>query len=436
MSRPLAWRRQGDRYGPWLFGLLALVPLWVYRDDFRSLFWFGDDWDQLDQIARFGFWSWTWQAFAENFVPLFKMAWGGLALAAHGSYFAMILAIWLTHALNVALLGKLLRQEGFGWTSTALSLAGFGLSSACIEILAWSVQWSAVMSMSFFLLAALWYGRAPAETSPNQRFLWILAALVAASALTFSRGVLTGLSLAFSALLLAPAARPTVARAKLAVCCFLPAAGVAGLIFALSSGNQHELVRGSHLGEMAQFGAWYFSLNPLYRLLATDSWGSRTTLLLGALRVALMLWVFWRATSRQRRFLGLLLAFGLGDSVLLGIGRYHTGLECTISSRYHYNALLCTLPFAGLAVESALGSVLAWFTRIRRTVAAVLVAMAALWVCRDWRQYAHDYGDSRGRHTRDLIFHQARPPDQGAIPGIPFLSTTRARDLTAIYHLH
>lgn len=436
MIPPAAWRQRAERSGPWLFGLLALIPLAACWDDFRTLFWFGDDWDQLDQIARLGFWTWMGRVFAENFVPLFKLAWGGLMFAGHGGYFAMILALWLTHAVNVALLEKLLRQEGFGWTSTSLTLVGFGLASVNIETLGWSIQWSAVLSTTFFLMTALWYGRLEECGPPALSSFGILLAFAAASALTFSRGVLTGFSLTFASLLPARSPRPLSVRLKVAVCGLLPALTVALLILAFASGNQHEVVRGRNLGAMAQFALWYFSLNPLHWLLDMDSWGFRTTLLLGLAKTALILWAFRHADGRQRRLLGLFLAFEIGNSVLLGIGRYHTGLEATISSRYHYNALLCTLPFAGLAVEGLLRRRFPPWAGPRCAVAVALVVAAALWAARDWRQTARDFCDSRGRATRDLIFLQPQPPAEGAIPGIPSLSTARAKELVETFHLH
>ena len=40
------------------------------REDFARLFWFGDEWDLLDQIWKTGFWEWMWQAFAERIAVL------------------------------------------------------------------------------------------------------------------------------------------------------------------------------------------------------------------------------------------------------------------------------------------------------------------------------------------------------------------------------
>ena len=99
-----------ERLAPWFGGLLALAPLIWCHQAFSEVWWFGDDWDLLDQIARVGFVKWTLVAFAENFVPLFKLLWGGMVFVSGGSYFAMICALWLTHALNVALFVSLLRM--------------------------------------------------------------------------------------------------------------------------------------------------------------------------------------------------------------------------------------------------------------------------------------------------------------------------------------
>ena len=48
-----------DRRGLWLLAALTFAPLGWCGRDFGDLFWFGDEWDQLDQISRHGFWTWT-----------------------------------------------------------------------------------------------------------------------------------------------------------------------------------------------------------------------------------------------------------------------------------------------------------------------------------------------------------------------------------------
>ena len=88
---------------------------------FSRLYWFGDEFDLIDQIVRLGFWRCVWLAFAENFVPLFKVLWGGSVVLFRGSYAVMIALVWLTHALNVGLLGRVMRTCGMRWASVVLA---------------------------------------------------------------------------------------------------------------------------------------------------------------------------------------------------------------------------------------------------------------------------------------------------------------------------
>lgn len=66
------------RWWPLVALLCALGPFAVGAHRLLYLYWFGDDWDLLKQIHDQGFGSWIWSVFAEIFVPVFKVAWGGL----------------------------------------------------------------------------------------------------------------------------------------------------------------------------------------------------------------------------------------------------------------------------------------------------------------------------------------------------------------------
>ncbi len=439
MTSPTGSRVAFDRHGPWLFALLSLVPFIWCRPHFAQLFWFGDDWDLLDQISRIGLWRWTWTIFAENFVPVFKLGWGALVFAGGGSYFPMIAALWLTHALNVALLGQLLRQEGFGWGATALVLTVFGLASVNIETLAWSVQWSAILAITFFLLAVRWQARHEAAVrSWNWRVHGVLTVLVAASALSFSRGILTGAALAVVSLV-PVAAGPWQGRARwlTAGICLLPGVVVAGLIFALATGNHQQLASGSaQFGRMIQFGLYYFSLNPLHHLLEMSAWGPATAICLGLLKLLLVGWCLLHSSGRTRHLLLLFLVLDLGNAALLGVGRYHTGLEASMGSRYHYNALLCTLPFVGYWFEAMLAFALRNQPVWRAGLTVLVVVLASWRVARNWEKDARQWATWRGTNTRALLFHDSHPPEAGALPGIPSMKTERAKELVAEFHLH
>ena len=294
-----------------LSGLAALLPYVAYRSLFNRLFWFGDEFDLIDQMDRLGFWRWVWLVFAENFVPLFKVLWGGGALVFGGSYAAMMLVVWLTHALNVALLGRLLRTCGLPWVAVFLAQILFGLTPGNYETLAWSVQWSAILSVTFLLFALEGFFRSRSKGLP--------LAWAAASALSFSRGVLTGPILALGTFLHSgddseTTVRQRFARAGLFVA---PSAIVAALIVILATGNHQHLA--GHLGDTALYGIWYYCANPSHYLLGVESWGWHTVALLGLLKAALVLWSISRSSGRVRSLFLLLLAFDVGNAALLGI---------------------------------------------------------------------------------------------------------------------
>lgn len=411
-------------------GLVSLLPFVIWHSQFTELFWFGDEWDLLDQIDRTNLWHWTWTVFAENFVPLFKLLWGGAVLLGGGSYFLMLVLLWLTHAANTALLGRLLRRAGNGWFVVVFCQVVFALCAANIETLAWTVQWSAVLATTFLLLGLDGFLAAP---QPSGRRLSWLAVCTAGSALCFSRGVLTGAVLALACLL--PEAnrfsRPSARQLFCALLCLLPAIITAAVIILFASGN-HQHPDAGRFWSAANYALWYFCLNPLHRLVEVDSWGPRTVAFLGLAKLALVAWCLWRSCGTVRTLLILLLAFDLGNSALLGLGRFHTGLETTISSRYQYGALLAGLPFLAIWLES-LGRLLpSW----ARTAAASLLLLGAGWyVMRAWPIEARTYAAERGSVARRLLT-EPQSLTQDAVPGIPSMSTTRAKELAARFDLH
>lgn len=400
---------------------LSLAPFVAYRGLFGRLFWYGDELDLIDQMDRQGFWRWMWVPFAENVVPLFKALWVGCLLLFHGSYAAMIALLWVTHALNVGLLGRLMRLCGLPWLAVAPALLLFGLPAAQFETLAWSVQWSAELSTTFLLLAAgsfLGPSRGPAP------FAWSLA-----SALSFSRGILTGVLLAGACAL--PGGDKKGRWARVAGY-LVPAAAVAVAIALFADGNQGHMK--GHVGEAAVYGAWYYCLNPAHRLLSQDSAGWGAVAVLGSLKLALVAWALVRSRGRERSLFILLVAFDLGYAALLGIGRYHTGLPTSMSSRYQYASLLGIAPLAGF-----------WFARqweripaapwLRSSLAAGLLLSAAGFMVRQWPRELEPFTRERGTRSRQVLLETPNPAPY-SVPGVPWLSNERARQLIAKYHLH
>ncbi len=427
---------RGERLWPWLLGALALLPLAVGWRSFSEVWWFGDEWDQLDQIARLGFWRWTFLPFGENIVPLFKLTWGGLVHLSGGSYWPMLLAVWLTHALNTVLFARVLRRAGFQWGGAALAASVFALTVANSEILGWSIQWSNVLSALLLLGGLSWLLHHPAtDHGWNWRTHGVLSLFAAASALAFVRGVLTGPVLAVGVLLLhRHAGEPWFARWRGALHCLLPGLAIAAWIYFSAPGNHHTMGRDGVALRAMEFAGWFWSAVPLHRLAELSRWDGPTTLLLGALKLTLVVWALRRSRGAQRTLLLLLLLCDLGNAALLGLGRYHTGLQFANSSRYYYTALLCTLPFVAFAFDVALAPLRA--TKARWVVTLALVAAAAFAVARRWPAEAALFAEHRGRNTRQVLLLEPQPPAEGAVPGIPFLPTARAKELIGIYNLH
>ncbi len=420
------------------FGCASLAPLGWNLGHFQDLFLYGDEWDQLDQIQQHGYLHWVFSFFGENFAPLFKLTWGAGILLCGGSYFGLIALGWLVHAANVFLLGRWLRQTGFGWAGTLCAMALLGLTVGNIETLAWSIQLLTLQGMMFFLAAALFEERLRQRNyPPSTRSAAILLALVAASTFSFVRGVLTGATLAFASLWPPSVSDPQILkrRLRLAVLCILPAIASGALIAGFTGGNQQPPPPGAGgtVQAASTYALLYFFLNPFYRLIEMDSWGWRTLIVMAALKLSLLAWALLRATGPRRRLLLTVLAFDIGTAMLLGLGRYHTGFETAISSRYQYTSLICTLPFAGLFMEVLIERLVrtcAW----RLPAGAVLAILTAVWVGRHWEMEMEKWSDWRGREPRQTLL-LAETPAYFAVGGIPSMPTRRAKELVERYDL-
>src|SRR5712691_2498180 len=178
----------------WLMAFATLLPLLVFAGEFQKLYWFHDDWDMLDGASRLGLWRWVPQPFlGESVIPVSKL----LSIAAvrlfGGSYFAMIALLFATHAANVWLYGEVLRRLQVPAIAIAFALGTFGLAWSNIETLLWFIQWTPVLAMTFFLAAWLWLvAREPRGPAGIAGYTLLLGA----SALSSSRGIVSGLAAA------------------------------------------------------------------------------------------------------------------------------------------------------------------------------------------------------------------------------------------------
>jgi hypothetical protein len=327
-GRALPRRRPWKRRLPWFAALLALAPFLLWHAQFAELFWFGDDFSLVDGLAQSGLWRWIFEFFTESCMSVFKLAWGGALFAFGGSYTAMIGLLWLTHAANTWLLGRLLLRAGFPWIAALFTQLIFALTPGNIETLGWSIQWSALLATFFLLVALLWLeNRTEAAPAWSCRVHVPLSLFAAASACSFARGVLTGGVLAVAIVLPAAFAhdwRSTLRRLPAATVCLLPSVALTCAILAVPQGNQHAL--GGHAFEIARFAATFLFLSPWHQLLGIQEITPASAVLVAALKIALVIGGLFVARGRVRVLLVSLLAYDVSNALLLGIGRYHTGV--------------------------------------------------------------------------------------------------------------
>lgn len=105
------------------FSLLPLLTCWP---QFRLLFFFHDDWEMLDGATRLGLGRWLAEPFVgEGVFPLFKLLWLGAVRLTGGSYFGMILLLWITHFAVCLLFGWLLARFDLPPAANRLRAAHF-----------------------------------------------------------------------------------------------------------------------------------------------------------------------------------------------------------------------------------------------------------------------------------------------------------------------
>lgn len=116
--------------------LLCLAPFLLCYRAFTRLWFFGDDWVQLSEMDRVGFFPWLLRPFAENLVPLFKVIWAGAIHVFDGSYFALIALLWTVHLVKLLLFAKVLTRLQFPSLAVVCAVLSAGLPWTNIESLA------------------------------------------------------------------------------------------------------------------------------------------------------------------------------------------------------------------------------------------------------------------------------------------------------------
>jgi hypothetical protein len=417
---------------PLTTAFLSLLPLIWCHVDFAQLFYFEDELDLIDLRDRLGFATWTIRPFAENFVPLFKLSWGGIIELCHGSYFTLLVILWVNHALNTALLTRLLQRVGLSAQAAAIGALLFGLNSINLETLGWSVQWSAVQSLTFLILGLLTIAHNSQLDSASSRLQLVLCAL--ASPLCFSRGVLTGPTLACALLLADGALTLKPSRLLTATCAILPAIFV-GLVIAFNASGNHQHING-HITAIIAYAWHYFAGSPLYPWLVGGEMTEGAEFFWGAIKLIIISSALIKSRGPLRYILAALAIFDLGNALLLGIGRYHTGLSTALSSRYQYAALFCLLPFGAALLDLAKRNLRRYFPHPAMITAVWIIAGVLIaWSAYRWPAEIHHWQTWRGSQIREdlsLPPHLA-PPN---LARLPWQSNERTRELVEKYELH
>jgi hypothetical protein len=436
--------------------LAILAPLACFLllvDYFKLLFWFGDEIHLLSEIRHEGYWNWVTSNFAENFVPLFKLLWGGAAIQFGGSYLVMLAILWGTHVMNGLLLATLLMRLGVTPLAIALAVVTFSITASTHESLGWTVQWSAVLATTFFLAALNVLASAMRAGAVSILTGVTCTTLLLASSLCFSRGILVCATVAASAFMwgahLFFLGKKREAWSFLALSLFAmgPAILSASMIFLGSTGNHQSLLslQPEKFKDMSLFALHAFAMNPLSRLFGDDTVSWAELFLCLTIKGGIIIWAF--SSARRLGALTIIIAltmfcFDIGNSLLLGIGRYHTELRFAIGSRYQYEFLISLAPFIAIASTSAQSLLYAKLGSRRASVVFVLVFIAwGATLSSQWKgtvQHWSGWHGTEGR--RALLEMNAAPPGMTGTQlwlGIPpVISYEEAKAVTVEFHLH
>jgi hypothetical protein len=426
------------------------------------LFWFGDDWALLSEYADLGLVPSMLQPFAENFAPLFKLVWVAAVTGFRGSYLALLLLLWASHVANIWLFGTLLRRSEFGSVALTAALLAFGLSWTNLESLAWSPQLSQLLSVTFFLLA--WVTLIRAGEPRGQRLVdrAIAMLFLLASGFFFARGVIGGVVLA----LYQVGGRLVWKRRTFSVGSLTAVLGCSVVTFVATlhfAGGQMAQLGGVSPRSaiiMTLYAISYLVLNPLLLLLRlpwqdmgvstlTSAVGSGSTSTIAATviilavvsmsvalaKLAIVAFALATSSGRTRLLLVTLIAFDIGNALILALGRSDLGLGTAVSSRYQYVSWLGFAPCLGIAFQSAAWRVAKRLTFVKRslqlTTAVGLVALVAL-VALPWPLEASRWADWRGTAIRQEV--RSKPSNEQ----VSFVVVTagRARELEREFGLH
>jgi hypothetical protein len=407
MQAPPAGSARTAIFAGSIASVLPLIACWA---QFRSLFFFDDDWELLDGAARLGLGRWLVEPFAgEGFFPLFKLLWLGAVRLTGGSYFGMVLLLWVTHVAICLLFGWLLARFGLAPAAILFALLTFGLSWTNLETLGWSMQWCPQLAIVWFLAA--WHFLL-GNPKPGRGDVACLLCLFA-SALCSTRGVISGLVLAIFVLVRYRGRE----RLRLCMLCLLPTVTLAAVMWLFVPRH------GVSPGAAIVYASEYLILNPLLRPMPflREYLGPLTLPTCGVLKAAIFVWAFRKARPAVRPLLWTLVALDLIVAASLGYGRWATGLATATSSRYQYIPLLCFGPMAGILIAQL------------RTGALIALILVCSWgLAHPWKRHAEQWATGRGTVLRAAIAQDG--PTEHFDPST--VTAGRARNLVRLYNLH
>jgi hypothetical protein len=287
------------------------------------------------------------------------------------------------------------------------------------------------MATTFLLGAFIFLLKLKASEFKCKRFWTLYVLCIGLGPLCFSRGIVTGLVVSLAGFF--PLFKISkVNRILVIVLSCLPCLIVGGVIFKFSSGNHHHFI--DKLPEIIAFSSNFFALNPFLRLF--DFWSHNLTFIfLGFLVKIFLYWfAFAKGTENQKLIVLLIVLFDVFNALIVGLGRFHTGLEASVSSRYQYQPMLSVAISLAILLQNMLFEFYSSRWQLQ-AVGFVLTIFLGLFLLMEWKSDLRGFTRTRGEDNRYIILHDNSPPQFG-VAGIPFLKTKTARKLVKKYGLH
>lgn len=417
--------------------LCGWFPLIWHFEYFWQFFYFMDEWDLINKMDLLGYQNWVFGFFAENFVPVFKLIWSGLIVSGNGNYHFIMVFGFLLHSLILLLIGYLLRMWGFGVFTILFSQLVVGVNYTHIEVLTWTSQYSSLLAFLSFLLVLIPFSRAYVGQIVTP---WSVCALIfvvsALGALSFSRGVLNGVSIFGCCVVLWILRDPKVKSVwRAGISAMIPCVGIAVYIAIWSFSNSSNFSNsGSRLEAIFTHFFFRISLNPWYQQIRELQISWSQALILFQLNVMCLVFGIRWARKANRPLLYLLVLFFLGDAFLLALGRNHLHISSVAGWRYQYLILVLFTPFVGVIFEKFLG-----FERrdlIRRVTSVILMVVIARWVFIPWAWHLPTWSQERGTYAREKIVDDGLVAEDYDISKFDEVTNERALELKEKYNLH